>query len=258
MTTSTRALSASTIPSWSPLYHMPPHIFHKAKRITLLLSVEPGITERLIPKPLEQAGDFIWFSMLDMGEVEDHTDEEGYISVHNFSINIPVRYNDKTGKYCSVEYIDSGMGLTVGRELMAYPKKDAGFTWRENNGVIEVAVCRLGKPIAHFRATPHEKGSGTDINWTRDFGTPHLDDNSFHVRHLAHEHGSSPVLAQVERTVLKNHQIHSTVTADASIEFVGTANDPFDLLGDFKVLAARIDNEDFELFDNEIVGTEDL
>ncbi len=113
-------------PQFSPPYPPLPHHFNYSRTIQILCQAPQGVIKRALPQPLEPGGKGDLFVLL-MGWSPDC---EGF-NVHEIAINAPVKWKNNTGNSTLIEYIDSDMGLIVGREVWGWPKKMSDITWTE-------------------------------------------------------------------------------------------------------------------------------
>lgn len=117
--------------TWGPSYGPPPHTFSSATYIKMVARAPAGVLAKLVAYPLECVSDLfiVFWSCCSV-----HADGQSHVyrKVHVLDFAIPVTYGGVKGNQCTIEYIDSSMGLVVGRELWGYPKKRGSFDWNES------------------------------------------------------------------------------------------------------------------------------
>ncbi|GAA4973251.1 acetoacetate decarboxylase [Nonomuraea thailandensis] len=241
------APTAVTIPDWStPLYHPAPHHFRDCTRVMLLCGVPEGVTRRLLPEPLEPIGDFVVVSWLLIGDVD------GYKGSHNVAFNVPCRFEEHVGKFCSLEYIDIDMGLAAGREMWPWPKKGGEFTWERTPEGLSLACRRHGDVLVRSEITVTGEPAGA---WPAELNVPDMGPCNLQVRLLAQDHASEPEIAQVIRVDYPNSVLHGSLRAEGTLTLTDGPRDPFGPLGDIRVLAARLDTQEFDFDLGQVVGS---
>ena len=243
-------LDATDPAAWSPLNPPLPARFRQAQRISMLLELTEGRVAALVPPPLTSMGDFAWITWLNARDVD------GFLCT-NFSINLPVTWREHTGKHCALEYINFGHGMSTGREMLAYPKKGAEFSWTEAAEGIAVECTRAGAPIARVTAL-FDDDPAADLDWASAHGAPDIGVDTLQVRNLASDYMSDPEVAQVEKVTITNATSWEPRPARGSLEFINQKLDDFDPLGPFTVLATRVDRQEFDLGHNTILGRHHL
>ncbi len=116
--------------TWGPSYGPPPHTFSSATYVKMVARAPAGVLAKLVAHPLVCTSDLFivfWSCCSVHADAQSHV----YRNVHVLDFAIPVTYGDVKGNQCTIEYIDSSMGLVVGRELWGYPKKRGTFDWNE-------------------------------------------------------------------------------------------------------------------------------
>lgn len=248
-----RPLYTLQTPSWSPLIPAWPIAFRNAKRMTTLIRLQPGVAQRLVPAPLEVTGDFAFINWLSWDTVEN-----GHlISGYNTSINFPVAYGDLRAKHCSVEYFSYDSGLAAGREDVAFPKKSATVAWTAIDGRHEMTASRDNALLSRQVAVVHEGRPARD--WSAEFGAPDVSDGIVQVRRFGPELDGPVTHAQVEQVVLGGFE--ATPAEEVSIErleYFEAPRDTFAPLGEFEVLAAKLEHQTFDMHLNRVVDTVEL
>ncbi len=229
-----------SIPEWSPLYHEPPHHFRGCTGLSVLCRAPAGVIEKLIPKPLRARGDLFILRW------EHIADCDGYKDIHFNEILFTCKWKNKIGVHCALEYIDSEMGLTIGREVWGFPKKWGDFVWNKTANGLHAECHRGGVLLMRTEFTRSE--STPTVEWPDT-------SNYYLVKHIPPASRSVSPLIQVVRCELSERVIHSSAMGSAQVEFFDGPRDPLKLLGPVEVLAARLDTLD-SLFDyGEVVET---
>jgi acetoacetate decarboxylase len=113
--------------------------------------------------------------------------------IHDLMVSVPVRYRDLVAHTHIYMYTSEAIGITAGREVFGYTKKDADFTFSESaDGVVSGSVNRRGFPLAEYRFVPDESAPHVPLV---EAGPPA--EGEIHVRRLPHPEGTGVVYADV-------------------------------------------------------------
>ncbi|WP_449276934.1 acetoacetate decarboxylase family protein [Leucobacter sp. GX24907] len=240
-------------PSWSPLVPAWPLPFRNAKRMTTLVRLQPGTARNLVPAPLEVTGDFAYINWLSWDTIENGRLLSGY----NTSINFPISYQGLTAKHCSVEYFSYDSGLAAGREDVAFPKKSASIAWTEIDGRHEMRASRDDALISQQIAVVNPDRPAPD--WTAEYGAPDVSDGIIQVRRFGPALDGPATHAQVEQVVLGDFE--ASIAQEVIVErldFFEAPRDTFAPLGNFEVLAGKIEDQNFDMHLNRVIDTVEL
>ncbi|MBD2892267.1 hypothetical protein amrb99_11770 [Actinomadura sp. RB99] len=215
-------------------------------RVLLACRGEDGLAGRLLPTPLEPAGDVILVSWLLIGDVD------GYAGSKNVAVSVPARVGEHTGKCCVLEYIDLDMGLAAGREYWSYPKKGGDFVWEQDGPRLRLDCRRHGDLL--FRSTVTLGDEAAD-GWPDEVGYPPIGPSSLQVRHYAPTPFGVPDHADVLRIDYPNSVQYESTRATATLEVTSGPRDDLDVLGGLDVLAARVDRHAFDFPLGEVVDS---
>ncbi|MGI5154530.1 acetoacetate decarboxylase family protein [Microbispora sp. CA-102843] len=233
----------ATIPSWSPLYPLGIHEFRDTKNVTLLCRTRPGLVGELLPYPLTGGGDYLRVKWSRVGKVVDRTD------LYNMEFILPCSWNGEAGSHVPLEYIADDMGLCVGREVFAWPKKGGEIVWEEDGeGRIHLECRRGGHTLITTDFTPGDPGA---VEWPA--GGP-----TFQVRHLTTPHEDVPVTAETIRLEFPGRTLRPPVFGAATLELHDGPGDPLEFLGPLEVVAARIDFTDFDFGPGVVVDQSEI
>jgi acetoacetate decarboxylase len=233
-----------SIPEWSPLYHEPPHHFRGVTKLSVLCRAPGGVIKSLLPKPLKFREDLF---VLAWDQVDD---VEGYNNMHFNSITFPCAWKDNLGGHCAIEYIDSDMGLTIGRDVWGYPKKGASFLWNETANDLKVECHRGGVLLMRTAFSPSHstRPSTPEVEWP---------DTTYHyqIRRVPPAARTLSAQVQVIRCEFSELVTHSSVKGSAQVNFFDGPRDPLKHLGPVDVLDASLEHLDFVFDYGEVVET---
>ncbi|MEZ7124826.1 acetoacetate decarboxylase family protein [Nonomuraea sp. AD125B] len=233
----------ATIPSWSPLYPLGVHEFRDTENLTLLCRTRPGLVGELLPYPLTPTGDYLRVKWSRVGRVVDLT------GMLNMEFILPCAFEGEAGSHVPLEYIESDMGLCVGREVFAWPKKGGELTWEQDDeGRIHLECRRNGRTLITTDFTP---GPPAPVSWPAAGPT-------FQVRHLTTPRQDVPVTAETIRFEFPAAALREPVHGQATLELHDGPGDPLEFLGPLEVVAARVDFTDFDFGPGDVVGRSEL
>jgi acetoacetate decarboxylase len=239
VTTSTRAIFIPS-PEFSPPYTPLPHRFNDNHDIQILCQAPKGAIKRALPYPLEQVDDKELF-VIQMGWTPDC---EGF-KVHEIQINVPVKWNSKTGSTTLIEYIDSDMGLIAGREVWGWPKKMADITWTQTakgwNFTCNKQKDQDGIPLMKVEYTI--SGDVPAAEWPVMFPV-------YLVKRIPNASLSVPPLTQLVclggnapaggPPPLSPNAVRTETKGTAKVKFFDGPHDPLTFFGPVKVLGAKM------------------
>ncbi|UGS36476.1 acetoacetate decarboxylase family protein [Capillimicrobium parvum] len=242
------------LPTWTPLYGEPPHAFHGCTSVGFLCRAPEGVLATLVPAPLEALGDVFHVGWL----LADEVDAKGatpHRDVHVVEFGIPVSYDGTVGGHCTLEYIDDDMGMAVGRELWAWPKKMGAFVWEERDGGLHLECHRKGHLIidADFSEADGDEGGAAwpDIFGVRD-DAPYLQ-----VRQVPATAGA-PARAEVISVDVSEGTTYETRPGTGTLRLHDGPQDALSILGPVEVIGARSDRLDFLFPYGEVIGSVDV
>jgi len=139
----TNLKQAFCMPVTAPAYPAPPFRYEGCRWTMVLFRTEQYIIQSLVPEPL----------------VPDPAPVMG-LYVAQLSIAAPlastyyeaglvarVTFQHKPGLYFAALYLDSPLGVVVGREIWGFPKKPAQITYNEEDGQISAIVSMMNSPL---------------------------------------------------------------------------------------------------------------
>jgi len=131
------------MPVTAPTYPAPPFHYEGCRWTMVLFRTEPQIIQSLVPEPL----------------VADPVPVLGFY-VAQLSIAAPlastyyeaglvarVTFQQKPGLYFGALYLDSPLGVVVGREIWGFPKKPSQITYNEEDGQVSAIVSIMNSPL---------------------------------------------------------------------------------------------------------------
>ena len=245
------------LPTWSPFYERPKHIFKNSSLITIIGKARPGTLSDLVAWPLKPEiaeGEyfFLWLSHFDRILMENATERNALL----FDIGMPVSYGEMRGRHCFLEYLNSGFGVSAGRELWGWPKKHAELSWVEHDGRFHIEVKKDGYTLAIINFEEREPLNASAWPHIPGFGDS---DPYLQVRPHGQVDASGALPLDVIATDPDDAAVfHSVNGGDANIQFFDGPTDPLSFLGPVEIVAARIDRYDFEFGWPRVVATENL
>jgi acetoacetate decarboxylase len=113
---------AFAMPLNNPAFPPGPYKFYNREFIIITYRTDPEILRRLVPEPLEVAGDTVKYEFIRM------PDSTGFGDYTETGQVIPVRFKDKDGVvqeggYVHAMYLDDEGPVAGGREIWGFPKK---------------------------------------------------------------------------------------------------------------------------------------
>lgn len=138
--------NGDNMPIQAPFYKSPnnPQFCKDLKTISVYCRTKPEIIKKYLePTPFEYVTDQF---VISVGDYSNGT----AASFYDAGIIVPVRYKNVVGGYFLFEYEDLASSISGGRELWGYPKKAGEFSWKEDDGRIEVGVARENHEIIHI------------------------------------------------------------------------------------------------------------
>lgn len=229
-----------TMPSAAPLYTAPPVQFCDNKIITILFETTPEVIQEWVPKPLvPNSGNlmFIYIGRLNITSPAP-------LSYMEAGIGVPVSYSDKVGNYAVYLYLNEAVPIVGGREVWGFPKKDADFTFIEEDGKIIAKIVRNGTILVNATFHLSEKidpiPSQPNLPWFNLKIIPSVKKNA------------PPDVRQITSTLLEYNtkELHS---GKAILEFSSSPLDPLGKIKVIKIINATYTVNDFILGYGEVL-----
>jgi acetoacetate decarboxylase len=137
---------------------MPPFEYLNIRRLSILYETEIDNIKRVIPNPLEPAGNkvVVWVEnrVAQRGQVVNAKGEIPITGSFEASVDVPVKYKNEVGITWAFMYVppiagDGDARMAVGREMQGAPKKLAEISLREEllDDKVFCTVSRLGVDI---------------------------------------------------------------------------------------------------------------
>jgi acetoacetate decarboxylase len=108
---------ASAMPLNNPSYPKGPYRFYDREFLIVSYRTDPEILRRIVPEPLEPAGDLVKYEFIRM------PDSTGFGDYTETGQVIPVTYRGKPGAYVHSMFLDDEAPIAGGREIWGFPKK---------------------------------------------------------------------------------------------------------------------------------------
>lgn len=134
---------AFCMPATAPAYPPPPFRYEGCRWTTIIFRTDPGVIQSLIPEPL--VPDTI--PILGIYVARLSISAPLAATYHEAGLVARVSFEGKPGMYFSNLYLDSAMGVVVGREIWGFPKKPAQVVYDEEGGQISAVVSLMGSPL---------------------------------------------------------------------------------------------------------------
>ncbi|MEM9071378.1 MAG: acetoacetate decarboxylase family protein [Myxococcota bacterium] len=155
-------------------------LYRNAAYLVAEMRVDEDAARRWLPAPLRLDSDVAElftasFPSVSFGSV--------YLEAGLF---LRVRHWGRRAIHCPWMVVDDDVALTLGRELLGYPKKMAALRWKEDGDRVQADVSRRGTLLVSMRASvgapvrspppflarPHRNLRGVALPWLVGF-TPH-------------------------------------------------------------------------------------
>ncbi|MGR9276196.1 acetoacetate decarboxylase family protein [Rhizobium leguminosarum] len=246
------------LPTWSPLFEEPTHLFKGCTAICMLCRAPAGSLNGLVPFPLISAannsGDLFHLAFMRTDAIVMPT--YSYKDTHVVEFGLPVEFNGMNGGHCTLEYFDTDFGMAAGRELYGWPKKMGRISWKaEDDGRIHAEVQRDGHTLIMADFTP--SGTNEEVKWPEIFGI--ADDAPYlQVRPTDRGNPGETMILDVIRQDVSTSVLHSTTPGTGKLRLFDGPTDPLSFLGPVEVLAARVDKYDFEFGWGSVVASVEL
>ena len=108
---------ASAMPLHNPAYPKGPYRFYNREFLVISYRTDPELLRRIVPEPLEPAGDIVKYEFIRM------PDSTGFGDYTETGQVIPVTYQGQPGSYVHSMYLDDEGPIAGGREIWGFPKK---------------------------------------------------------------------------------------------------------------------------------------
>jgi acetoacetate decarboxylase len=176
-------------PPYSPAY--PLEWEAELRTLEVVTRVDGAKVDSMLAEtPFERVGDRVAFRFMLSPR---HTLGVDSGEIHDLMVSVPVRYGDLVAHTHVFMYTSEPIGITAGREVFGYTKKDGDFVFAEQeSGEISGSVSRRGHRLADYRFVPDPSAPSVQLV---DSG-PQAQ-GEIHVRRLPHPDGSGVVYADV-------------------------------------------------------------
>jgi acetoacetate decarboxylase len=244
-------------PTWSRLYDPLPHHFEGCRSVALLCRAPEGTLAQVVPYPLvPEAGQEEYFQ-LSLTRIEQvRTPGSVHRDLLMAELDVPVSHQGLRAAHCAIEYFSADFGVSVGREVWGFPKKQGHLDWTENDDCIHVEVRREGRTLMMADFT---KGLASGTAEPDIFGIPNGEPFSYlQVRSpLGPMAPDAPVRLDVVRTEVESYVSHSSTPGSATLRLFDGPGDPLSFLRP-EMVNARLDVYDFVFPWGEVVASVDL
>lgn len=184
---------AYSAPLASPPYLAPPYPVEDAKLVIVRYQADPEAIARLVPKPLEPAGDGIVTAFI--GDIWQTGGPGVY---HEGGISVGVRYRGVAASYMPYLLTSTDDALLVGREVFGMPKLlcDPGTIWIDGNAR-RASLVRRGDEILSLGVNLERAGEASKL----------LPVHRFFIKKIPSPDPKWPSLRQVIHQRLTGHRV---------------------------------------------------
>jgi len=154
-------LTGFSMPLTAPVYGALPLKFSDSKFALIVFKTTPEVLQKLVPKPLSPNPDNLMYVYTGRFSPQDYVSGEysfpggSYLEV---ALGVPATFGKTKGNYIVVMYLDQTLaGITIGREILGFPKKRANISFVEEDGKISSSVERYGTTIVKISFQRTEK-----------------------------------------------------------------------------------------------------
>ena len=235
MTATYRKFEGTTLSSRALPYMAPPYTYEGNQVLYIEFQTTPETLQSLIPQPLIPNQDSVM--TLYVGELK--VEKPMAVSYHEVALLAPVSYGNTTGVYFINLYLDTSMGIVIGREIWGFSKFDANISLTEKDNKIHALVERHGIPLITVSWGQEEKVEPTP----GCFSFP-----IYNLKLVPSVQKDAPFdVMQLTATVLSDYVVTEQYRGTASLIF-GTS--PVDPLGDIpiqRILSSTYRREGFVL-----------
>lgn len=131
---------AYCMPATAPAYPPPPFLYEGCRQTMIIFRTDPEVIRSLVPEPL--VPDAIPILGLYIAKLSITSPNPG--TYMEAGLVARVAYEGNPGMYFSHLYLDSALGVIVGREIWGFPKKPAQIIYKEEDGKISTVVTLMG------------------------------------------------------------------------------------------------------------------
>ncbi len=134
---------AFCMPATAPMYLPPPFRYEGCRWMTIIFRTNPDVIQSLVPEPLVPDP----IPILGLYVARLSISEPLASTYHEAGLAARVSLDGKLGMYFSNLYLDSALGVVVGREIWGFPKKPAQIVYKEEGGQISTVVSLKDTPL---------------------------------------------------------------------------------------------------------------
>lgn len=197
-----------SIPWDSPMTPPFPFAFRNAEVLTVVYRADPAAAARLLPPPLESAGDTVMIHIYRMND----TDWIGKYGEANIMIPAKLPGAKSAAGYSPYFFLDAPVGIAQGREVHGQPKKFARPRLRRKGDIWMGRISRDGVDVVTATmAYKHERGDIADLKARFDFSV------NLNLKAIDHISGR-PAIRQLTSRRLANVKIHECWRGPCTVE----------------------------------------
>jgi len=237
-------MEVSSTPVGAPLVPPLPIRLRQTEILTVLYRTDSDAADRLIPAPLELAGDLCAVHVYRMHDAE-------WFGVYGESaVQIPVRHDasDTTGAYSPLLVVEGDGPVAAGREIYGQPKKAGRITLEAHGDLLVGTVTR--NDITIVTATmPYKQVAGTpeDLEKHASFRT------NINLKVIPDVDGSGGAVRELTARTLADVVVREVWRGHGTLELRPNAQVPIHLLPVLEVLEAFHWRADFSLVAGEVI-----
>jgi acetoacetate decarboxylase len=229
--TDPRIQNGNNVPLHAPLFEDPFVPYHCPQNKTLSVYCRGDrqrLAAHLAHTPFQLASEFFLVYISDFSNCDK-------VAFMDAGIMLAIDYKGRKGGCVLYEYENDDSAMAAGRELWGYPKKFAEIELTSNGDGVSGKVVRKGQTI---------------IDISGDFSIQRTVPSISLAPHFNLQVNPGPAGEVLSRRVIERDTSSDFVTEKTSsgagrATLVGTRQDPFQLLGEFEVIAANYTVGDF-------------
>ena len=227
----------------SPMTPPFPFSFRNAEVLTAVYRTDPAAAARLLPPPLELAGDAVMMHIYRMND----TDWIGEYGEANIMIPARTPGMKTAAGYSPYFFLDAPVGIAQGREVHGQPKKFARPRLRRKGDIWLAQIVRNGVEVATATmAYKHSRGDLSALKARFDFSV------NLNLKSIDHIDGR-PAIRQLTSRKLADVKVHECWRGPCTVELRPHIQAPLWRLPVAEALEGFYWRADFTLVSGEIV-----
>ena len=240
--TEERPKTASGMPTWCPLYRLPPMEYKNVWQAVVVFRTTAETIDELVPKPLVANPDNLMFVQI------SRMFADAFGAYNEMILGVPVIAQGKQANYSLYLVLDNDIAIGGGREIWGYPKKLGRVSLEEKDGIVMGRAERGG--IELVRAAVQLSMLGTSGEAAAAGGSM-ISINTKLIPSVQAD--VPPEVYQLTATTLQNIKVHALYKGAATLEFGMSPADPLHKIPIVEVIGGTYLNADFTLPWGEVI-----